>query len=465
MSAPGQPAPSTTLTLTARQRWLVLGVAGAALMMTAIDQTIVATALPNIQHQLHARLNIVGWTITIYALGCATTYPVIGRVVDRVGSRLVFLVAITVFAIASVCCGMSTNIYELIAFRALQAIGGAAVMPSSTKIVALTFGTSRDRALGSFIAIFSVGSVSGPIIGGLLIDYGSWRDIFFVNIPIAVALFAAAWFVLPATPIGPRRPFDIRGLWLLALAVLAAMFGVAHLGEPGAQLWDPLTIGPFLIAAVAVPTLTRHIRRVPEPFVPPQMLFGRDFRTMNFLNLVYGASTSGFGALVPLYAITRFHIAYLAAGTLLTARAVGSIVVGAAAVALLRRTGYRKPIVVGLLIIAVGQAGIALCPSACVAYVWLSVAAGLSGIGMGAANPAVNNACLHLMPDDTASVAALRAMFRQIGAISAVSLATAIAAPSSDPGRAQAFVFMAFAVSLLALIPLVRRVPEHRGAW
>lgn len=448
-----------------RRRVIVFAIVGVALIMTAIDQTIVATALQTIRVDLHSRLNVASWTITIYSLGSTVTYPVVGRLADRVGSRRVFLTAVVVFTACSLCCGLSTNIYELVSMRAMQAIGGASVMPSATKIIAYTFGSSRDRALGSFITIFSVGAISGPILGGVLVTYGSWRDIFFVNIPIGIALYTAARYLLPRTPLGPRRQIDFTGLGLLTAAVLSAMVGITYLGEAGTAIWNPTAIGSFLIAALSVPILIRHLSHLPDPFLPARMIYGKEFGSINVINVVYGATTAGFSALVPLYAITRFHLASLEAGTLLTARAIGSIVVAGVAVVLLRRTGYRRPIVVGFGMTAVGQLGIALCPSSSVAYIWLSIAAGLTGIGMGVATPAANNASLQLMPYDSASIAGLRAMFRQFGAITAISVSTAVAARSADPGQAQSFVFIGAALALLLVTTLVRRVPEHRGAW
>jgi EmrB/QacA subfamily drug resistance transporter len=447
------------------RRVTIFAVVGVALIMTALDQTIVATALPTIRVDLHTRLNVASWTITIYSLGSAVTYTLVGRLADRIGGRRVFLIAITVFTIASLCCGLATNIYWLIALRALQAIGGASIMPSSTKIIAYTFGSSRDRALGSFITIFSIGAISGPIIGGFFITYGSWRDIFFVNVPIGVVLVVGARGLLPQTPLGPRRHIDFAGLGLVTTAVLSAMLAITHLGERGATIWDPMTIGPFAVTAVAVPLLLRHLGRSADPFLPARMLYGKGFGAINLINVVYGATTAGFSALVPLYAITRFHLVSLEAGTLLSARAIGSILVASISVVLLRRTGYRRPIVAGFALTAAGQLGIALCPSADVAYVWLSVAAGVTGIGMGIATPAANNASLQLMPYDSASIAGLRAMFRQCGSIIAISVATAVAARSSNPGAAQAFVFIGAGVALLLVAGLVRWVPEHRGAW
>jgi MFS family permease len=186
---------------------------------------------------------------------------------------------------------------------------------------------------------------------------------------------------------------------------------------------------------------------------------------MNLLNFLYGSSVLGFGALIPLYAQARYGLAILAGGTLLTARGAGMIATAAITVFLLRRTGYRWPILIGFTLTAAGLLITAISPHGLSPYAWLALAAAICGIGMGISTPAANNATLQLAPDQAAVLAGLRAMFRQTGSITAVSVTTAIVARSAMPGLTQAHVFAVFAVILLATLPLILRVPEHRGRW
>jgi MFS family permease len=209
----------------------------------------------------------------------------------------------------------------------------------------------------------------------------------------------------------------------------------------------------------------RHTKRHPSPFIPRRFLTGRGFGVVNIINVIFGAAALGFTALVPLYAEERYGIHALAAGTLLTARALGMIALSGLSVMALRRTGYRLPMVVGFIVIATGLVLLAVDPAHISPYVWLSIAAGVTGIGLGTSQPASNNASLQLAPDDIAAIAGLRGMFRQSGAIMAVSITTAILARSSDPGLAQAHVFVVFAIMLLATIPLIFLLPDHRGRW
>jgi MFS family permease len=139
-------------------------------------------------------------------------------------------------------------------------------------------------------------------------------------------------------------------------------------------------------------------------------------------------------------------------------------VAGLAAV-LLRRTGYRRPMAAGTVVSAAGLVVMAASPWGMSAYLWLALSAAIIGIGLGTAMPATNNAMLQLAPESAASIAGLRGMFRQAGGITGVSVISAILARSSDPGIAQAQVFVVLAVMLMAMLPLLRVIPEHRGAW
>jgi EmrB/QacA subfamily drug resistance transporter len=446
-------------------RFLVFAIVSLALMMASVDQTIVATALPALQHDLHTQVNWSSWTITIYALGQILVMPLAGKIGDQYGRKKIFLGAAVLFTTASLCCGLAGNIYLLIGLRALQAIGGGAFMPSATGIVSRMFGENRDRALGLFSSIFPIGGMIGPILGGVFVTYWSWRGIFLVNVPLGIVLIVLGSIFIPTIPRQRDQRLDIRGVVLLGVTLLSAMLGIAYLGTGSSSFTSPEFLGPELIAAVGLVGFVRHSARAAEPFISIRFLSGRGFGVMNLLNFLFGSSALGFAALVPLYARNRYGLALLAGGTLLTARAIGMIATAGLAVLLLRRTGYRWPMAVGFAVTALGLVGTAISPIGLAPYGWLAVSAGLCGIGMGVCTPAANNATLQLAPDQAAAVAGLRGMFRQAGSITAVSITAAIVARSADPGLAQAHVFFAFALILLASIPLILLVPEHRGNW
>jgi EmrB/QacA subfamily drug resistance transporter len=460
-------APEMTRT-PAPHRVAIFSVVALALLMSSLDGTIVATALHAIQHGLHASINWTSWVITAYSVGLVLALSLAGKLSDQFGRRRFFLASVVLFAGASLCCGLATNIYLLIALRAVQAAGGAGFTPSATGIITENFGEARDKAVGLFGSIFPIGSMIGPIFGGLFVSYWTWRGIFFVNVPIGILLIVCCLRYVPRDPDREgraRRPVDVTGMALLGVGALALMLGVSYLGGAGASASSPLFIAPVLAGLLGLALFGRHIRRVPNPFIAPRLIGGRGFGAVNVINILYGGAVAGMLALIPLYAVNRYHISALGSGTLLTAEGVAVITLSSLAAMALRRTGYRWPLYMGSACIAIGVVGLALHPAGISPYEWLAITACVIGIGTGFSSPASRNAGLQLAPDQSAALAALRSTGRQVGQIAAVSITTAIIAQSASPGQLQAKVFVAFAILLVVCLPVIARVPEHRGSW
>ncbi len=446
------------------RRRLVFGIVSLGLFMASVDQTIVATALSTLQHDLHAPINWGGWTITIYALGQILMMPLAGKISDVYGRKRIFLIAVAVFTLASLACGFATSIYLLVPLRAVQALGGGAFLPSATGIVSDMFGPERDRALGMFTSIFPIGGIAGPAMGGFFVQYWTWRGIFLVNVPIGIVLIVLGLRFIPHQTGRVTARFDVTGVCLMGAMLLSVMYGITSLGTGTTQIWSPSVLVSEAVGVVALIAFLRHARRAEAPFIPVRLLFGTGFGTMNLINFLFGCSALGFGALVPLYAHDRYGISSLAAGTLLIGRAVGMICVAGATVFALRRTGYRLPMIIGSAIVATSLALMAVPPlGGLTPFWWLCITSVLTGLGMGVAVPGSNNAILHLAGAEIGAVAGLRGMFRQAGGIMAVSISTAVVARSTDPGAALAGSFLIFALLMAASIPLMRMVPDHRG--
>ncbi|MCL2582406.1 MAG: MFS transporter [Streptosporangiales bacterium] len=448
-------------------RRMIFGIVAIGLFMSSVDSTIVATALPAIHASLRTTINWAGWTITIYNLGMVIVLPIAGKISDERGRRRIFFWAVVLFTAASLLCGLSTNIYLLIAFRAVQAFGGGALQPSAAGIVAEHFGKDRDRAIGMFGTIASGGQVLGPVIGGVLVCYLSWRWIFFVNVPIGLVLIGALAKFVPESPRTAKTHTDFRGLALMAVFILSANTGITSLGTRGTTLHDPAFLMPVAIALAAGWLFIRHTRRSAEPFIPMRLLRAKGFAVMNSLNLLWGMVGFGVASLAPLYAQDRYGLSALNSGTLLAARGVGAIVIGAAAAMALRRTGYRLPLAAGFAVVAAGLVMMAAAPRLGISpYLWLSIGAAVTGLGNGMANPASRNACLQVAPDEVAAITGLRQMFVFMGVIFSISTVTAILNRSADPGMAQAHVLWVVAgILVVVMMPLVVRVPEHKGNW
>ena len=454
------PAPS------APRRIAIFSVVAMALLMSSLDSTIVATALHSIQHGLHSSINLTSWVITAYSVGLVLALSLAGKLSDRFGRRRLFLVCVVVFAGSSLCCALATSIYVLIALRVVQAAGAAGFTPSATGIVVEHFGSARDKAVGLFGSIFSIGSMIGPIFGGLFVTYWTWRGIFVVNVPIGVLLIVLCLYFVPRDPkrTAEHRSIDLSGMVFLGVGVLALMTGISYLGEAGSRFWSPFFLAPTAIGVLGSVQFGRHVRRVADPFIAPLLIAGRGYAAVNVINLLEGA-VAGMLALVPLYAVTRYRISTLGSGTLLTAEAVAVIAVSGIAVMALRRTGYRLPLYAGLACIAAGMVMLAIGPPGLSAYLWLAIGACVVGFGSGLSGPASRNAGLQRAPDRSAALAALRSTARQVGQITAVAVTAAILAQAHSPGELQSKVYVAFALLLVLCLPVITRVAEHRGSW
>jgi EmrB/QacA subfamily drug resistance transporter len=446
---------------------LVFAIVAVALFMVSVDLTIVSTALSAVHRSLHASINWTGWTISIYGLFTVVSLAISGKLCNQLGRRRVFVVGVALFTATSLLCGLSSDIYMLVALRGLQALGGGAIQPAAAGLIADHFTTDRSRAIGMFGVVSSAGQIAGPIFGGLLVGYLSWRWIFFVNVPIgAVVVFCCLRYVPASVPTESTRT-DLKGLVLMASGVLGAILAVTDLGDKHTTISGPTVLVPGLGAIVLLALFVRHERRVKDPFIPLQLLRGKGFVAMNWINLLHGTVTFGIAALVPLYAANRYHLPAVQAGTLLTARAVGMIAFGVLAASMLRRTGYRLPMFLGFSTVALGTLLMSVAPRWGLSpFTWLALGAGIAGSGLGAVNPAASNAAVHLAPTEVAAITGLRIMFINLGVIFSVSITTAILNRSSFPGLEQAHIFwVAGAVVFAVMLPLITRVPESRSDW
>ena len=431
-----------------------------AILMVSIDGTIVATALPTLTRELHTTLAWSAWTITVYQLGQIVSLPIAGRLSDSLGRRRMFLAYVGVFTLASLLAGLATNVYVLVALRFVQALGGGGLMPSTMGVVADLFTRERDRALGLVGSFFPIGALLGPTLGGFIVTYFSWREIFFINVPVGAVLLVLLGALLPAGRRGGGVRIDVIGAVLLGAALLSLMFGLNQFG--GSGLRSPLPWALVAGSGALTAAFVAHERRAAQAILPLALLRRRAFAIVNGINVLYGAAAFGIFSLVPLFAQVAYGLSPLAAGSLLSVRAVGMAALSVVSSMLLRHVRYRAPMVLGFLVLATGLALISL-PPATGPFTWLGLSALVCGVGVGIAGPPSNNAAIQLMPDQVAAISGLRAMFRQTGGIIAITV-TAVTI-GTGPGEAQALgrVFLVFAVLTVLVVPAILGVPD-RGA-
>lgn len=437
--------------------------------MTTVDVTIVATALDTLKEELNAPVNWIGWTMTAYSFGFVLMLPLSAKLSAQFGARRLYLISVATFTFASLCCGLVNSIYILIPLRILQALGAAGITPSVTSIIVDHFGSARDRAVSLFGSIFPIGIMLGPIFGGLFVTYWSWRWIFFVNVPIGIAVILLSLKFIPHDSLEKLKTeakMNLNGLLWLGIGLLAGMFAITFLGQENTSIFSFSFCSLFILSVGGLWQFFRHINQARQPFIIPRFVHGKGFGAVNLLNILYSGMTSGVLSLVPLYAANRYGINAMDSATLLIAQGAASVIFSTAMTVLLRRTGYRPPLFVGCLIIMSGIALLACPPLFDISsYFWLAGSAFFVGVGMGVISPPARNAGLQLAPEDSATIAALRTLCLQLGAIITIGIATAIIAGTSTPGVIQAWVFAGIAVIYLIGLPLITRIPEHKGAW
>lgn len=372
-----------------------------------------------------------------------------------------FMAFVALFTVASLCCGLVSNIYLLIALRFIQALGGGGLVPSATGMVSDAFGRDRDTPIGLMSSIFPLGAIIGPVFGGVIVTYFSWRLIFFINVPVGLGLIGLLAWILPSS--GSSRysgqRVDLLGAALLACTLLALMLGISILGQDGwtsVLAWALVGVSPF----VGLLFVLRQ-QRTSSPILPLSLIRQKAFAIVNGLNIFYGAAAFGVFSLVPVFAQTLYGVHPLEAGELLTIRAGAMVVMSAlTSVLVLRRFRYRVPMAVGFAVLASGLLLLSIPPPGTTPWLWLNLACVVCGMGVGIAGPPSNNAVLQLMPEQVAAITGLRAMFRQIGGMLTITVTAAVIAASPVGVHALSAVFATLAVITIIAIPVIRGVPD-----
>jgi EmrB/QacA subfamily drug resistance transporter len=448
--------------------YLFFALAGLAVLMSSIDNTIVAVAIPQLTEAFDAPLAWIGWTITAYQLVQLVMMPVAGRLSDTLGRKRVFLWSIGLFTLGSLLCGLAPSIGWLVASRALQAVGGGGIMPSAVGIITDQFDEHRAQARGLFSSIFPVGAIVGPSLGGFILHQWSWHELFFVNVPLGVLVMLGVWRLLRDTRASDRElRVDFPGIALFAGAVLMLMVGMTALGTDPDRLASPWLWALFAASGALAAAFLRYVRTAPEPFVRYDLLAHNPFLAVNLYNFFYGAAALGFSAFVPYYAVVQYGMSPFESGAVLTPRSIASIVVATLASLYVIRLGYRMPMIVGVLIrslglvlLGQGWSTLTLGPVTLSGFWLVAAVIGVSGIGIGLSAPASSNAGLDLAPREAAALTGLRGMFRQTGG--AVGTAAIVLALSFFPDKAHGLsvIFVALAGVMLLTIPLAFLIPD-----
>jgi EmrB/QacA subfamily drug resistance transporter len=457
----------TATALGVPSRYTFFALAALSVMMFSIDATIVSVALPSMMRDLNTSLALIGWTLTAYALAQTVMFPLAGKLADNFGRTRVFLGCVLVFTIGSLLSGIAPNIYLLIVFRVVQALGGGGIMPSAIGIIAEEFPDTRPRMVGLFMSIFPVGGIVGPNLGGFIVEHWSWRECFLVNIPLgALVVLALVGRLRQAEPI-ERKPLDVVGAGIFAIAIVALLSALTFQGQD-AGYWRTAPFWGLLgLSAVALVAFVWHERRVEDPIIDPRLVGRHPFLAVNLYNFCYGACVWGFFAFIPYYAGLEFGMGALESGAVLTPRSVAMMSTAIVSSFLLTRYGYRVPMIAGgllttatLLMLSRGWTGLDLYGLHVGPFWLLAAQIALGGVGMGLSGPASNNAALDLVPGRAATVSGIRTFFRSSGGVIGTAAIVLVLELSPDKAAGLRQVFAVMGVLLIGTIPLVLIVPD-----
>lgn len=336
-------------------RWvLAASVLGSG--MAFLDATVVNVALPHIGRDLGAGLGGLQWTVNAYTLALAALLLLSGSLGDRLGRRRVFVAGIVWFAVASLACALAPTVEVLIAARIAQGVGGALLTPASLALMQASFRPEdRSAAIGAWTGLTGVAGALGPLLGGWLVDVGSWRLIFLINLPLAAVVIWAALRHVPESrdPGAAGRPLDVRGAALAALALA----GLTHaLGEAAAGRGSVHAAVAGALGAGAAVGFLVHEARTPAPLVPLGLFRDRVFSAANAVTLVVYAALSAAIFLLPLQLQQVLDYSALQAGMSLAPVTVLMLVLSPSAGRLCGRVGPRLPLTLGPLVAAAGFA-------------------------------------------------------------------------------------------------------------
>jgi MFS transporter, DHA2 family, methylenomycin A resistance protein len=269
----------------AQRRRLTLLAMCVSLFIIQVDVTIVNVALPSIQHSLHTTPGDLEWVISAYALALAALIPVGGALGDRYGRKRIFLIGITVFALGSMACALSRSDPELIASRAFQGVGGAAMLALTLSIITETFpAKTRAGAIGTWAAVGGTGFGAGPVAGGILLSFFGWSSVFWVNVPFTVVAAALTLGAVAESRNSASRRLDGPGLAASALGLVGITLGLIEASSHPWGSWPvllPLAIGAALGVCFAL-----WERRCPHPMIPPALLGARSFVSASAVYLI-----------------------------------------------------------------------------------------------------------------------------------------------------------------------------------
>jgi EmrB/QacA subfamily drug resistance transporter len=427
-----QPQPVPPHTVSGPALMLIL----TAAFMVVLDFSIVNVALPSIQRELGFSTSAVQWIVTAYAITFGGLLILGGRAADLFGRRRVFLAGLLVFTAASLAGGLAHDPVLLVASRAVQGMGGALVAPAALSLITTGFpaGPRRNRALGMYGATASIGFVAGQVLGGVLVEFTSWRAVFLVNVPVGIAAALLTPRLLGrSAPLSHTRRIDGGGAALITLAVAALVYAVSQVDTLG---WTDLRIiTALLVSATSGAALYALERRHQDPLIRFDLLREPDLRKASVMNLLLGLWNGGEMIVLSLYFQQVLHESALVTGLAIAPQGVVGFAAGAFGARLARRVGVSRVLVLTSSMAAAGFLILSRLPSGG-GYSPLFAAVMIVGFGTaGTAFGTMVIASQSVADDDQGLVGGVINTGRQVGAAIGAALLPAVVQAADHGGR------------------------------
>ncbi|MEV6898183.1 MFS transporter [Amycolatopsis sp. NPDC051372] len=412
--------------LSRRRRQIVLAVCCMSLFIVGLDNTIVNLALPSIQHDLGASVSSLQWTIDAYTLVLASLLMLSGSTADRLGRRRTFQTGLVLFGVGSLLCGVAPSVGLLIAFRALQAVGGSMLNPVAMSIVTNTFTDpkERGRAIGMWGATMGLSMAVGPVLGGVLVGAAGWRSIFWINVPVVIAAVVLTAVFVPESRAPRPRRIDPVGQLLVIVFLAGLTYGIIEGRDLG--YGSPRILVAFVLALVSLAVFVPYERRRRDPLLEPRFFRSAPFSGATLTAVSGIAAMAGFLFLNSLYLQDTRGFSALHAGLLTLPMAIMCAICAPISGRLVGTRGARLPLV-GAGIGTVIGALLMLDLSSTTPLWRLIIAYVVFGIGFGLVNAPITYAAVSGMPRAQAGVAAaIASTSRQVGTSLGVAVIGAV---------------------------------------